>query len=382
MGSTSWVAALTFCLFSTAPTIEGFTANAEHFTLLPLTLSALLSWRRRWVWAGVCAGIACAIKPIGLSALVLALAWCAANRSGWRAALTVSAGFFGPILAMVAHGWWIGWEHVWRVFVEQRLLAYSLIATDGTSQLAKLIDSLAQTHTAWIVPLLLTLVATIFDKSTRSWFGGGDVSTKPGQLQFVWLWLLSAIFGMAMGGEWHRHYYVQLLPTLAVGAGMGVAALRPAPDFHRWLWATALVACLAWSTFNEGRFWLMSPKEISFALYKRPEYLVADAVAKHIAGQTAESDSIYVAFAHADIYFLARRRAALPQQLFWLQIARNHAIQEAAFDTIQRRKPAMILWVQDPPPEWLSPEALQRLISAGYSLEKDLSFPRLYRRKP
>jgi len=100
----AWLGAALFAVFSTAPRIEGFTANAELFTLLPLTLSALFTWRRQWLLAGLAAGMATAIKPNGVSGLLLAVAWLVVMRARWRDVGVLLAGFAVAPGLCLAHG--------------------------------------------------------------------------------------------------------------------------------------------------------------------------------------------------------------------------------------------------------------------------------------
>ena len=70
----SLISAAVFAIFSTSPSFEGFTANAELFTLLPLTLAAFFAWNRKWFLAGLLSGVASAIKPSGVAGFVLVFA--------------------------------------------------------------------------------------------------------------------------------------------------------------------------------------------------------------------------------------------------------------------------------------------------------------------
>ena len=62
----AWISAALYAVFSACPRIEGFTANAEIFTLAPLVLNSSLVWSGRWFWAGVVTSIAFQLKPSGV----------------------------------------------------------------------------------------------------------------------------------------------------------------------------------------------------------------------------------------------------------------------------------------------------------------------------
>ena len=71
------VAALLYAVFSAHTHIEGFTANAETFMVLPATLSAYFLLRRQPLMAGLMASAAVVLKPSGGSA-------CCWASPGWR----------------------------------------------------------------------------------------------------------------------------------------------------------------------------------------------------------------------------------------------------------------------------------------------------------
>ena len=58
------LAALLYAVFSVLPQIEGFTANAEVFSLFPATIAVFLILKNKPGWAGLCASIAFLIKTL------------------------------------------------------------------------------------------------------------------------------------------------------------------------------------------------------------------------------------------------------------------------------------------------------------------------------
>lgn len=99
----AWLSALVYATFSASPRIEGFTANTELFTLLPLVVAAHLTWREKWLAAGLVSGIAFLIKPAALSGLLLTLVWTLVVKASWRAPLASLLGFLAGPLASMAH---------------------------------------------------------------------------------------------------------------------------------------------------------------------------------------------------------------------------------------------------------------------------------------
>lgn len=349
----AWWSALLFSIASASPSIEGFTANAELFASLPLTIAALFTWQKRWAWAGFAAGLAFLLKPIGLSGLVLALAWSAAACDAWRGVLRawLRAGLafsLGPLM-MIAHGYFIGWNYFWGAVVGRKFATDTLVSRGVLGQFASLIESMIMTAPTW---LMLVACAAI---AYATW--------RPQIKRFVWLWIASSLAGMAIGGHWSRHYYVQLIPVLALMGGTGINRLVHAS--HRRVYYRLLASAGVIFVFFDLPLWFTSPDIVSEVVYDRPGYVLNDEIAEFINAATYENDTIYVAFYQAEIYYLAKRRNAVTQ-LYGYELTASPTTYEEIVASIRRREPAMIVWVQPPPPEYATEEEFEALLLTGY----------------
>jgi 4-amino-4-deoxy-L-arabinose transferase-like glycosyltransferase len=184
-------AALLFGVVSTSSSIEGFTANAELFAGLPLTLAAWCTWRRRWLAAGVLAGIATIIKPIGLAGLVLAVAWKLTHERRRPGFAALMAGYLGVLAIALAHVATLSWSAFW----EQQTQKASVVILDHhlllAPQVRLVVASAWHTAPAWAgLAWLAGLGAAHTDRTTR---------------RFGVLWTGASVFGVAMGGEWSWH---------------------------------------------------------------------------------------------------------------------------------------------------------------------------------
>ena len=103
-GRVAVTAALLYALFSAHTHIDGYSANAEVFMLLPATLSAYYLLRGQPAAAGLAASAAVVLKPSGASALLLGVAWFAYMREGWRHWLRFAAASAALPVAALAHG--------------------------------------------------------------------------------------------------------------------------------------------------------------------------------------------------------------------------------------------------------------------------------------
>jgi hypothetical protein len=273
-----------------------------------------------------------------------------------RAPLFAGAAFGAALLPSIAHGFAVGWEHFWWSIYARRVAFMGEDATTAGVQLKRLHSSLLVTIGAWCVPALLT-VAGLFQR------------LDPARI-FALLWLLGSLIGMSMGGFWFWHYFIQMMPPLCVLAALGLESVLASR--LRVAWAVAVLLTASIFAVREGSLWVASPKEISWQVYHRPGYLVADRVAKHIAATTSESDTIFVAFSQAEIYYLARRKPSFPY-MFYADFEYSKQLFEGALDTIRKRQPARLIIAQPPPAKRMRWGDFMRLVSEGYTPDKGFS---------
>jgi hypothetical protein len=89
-----------------------------------------------------------------------------------------------------------------------------------------------------------------------------------------------------------------------------------------------------------------------------------------------------VAFGQADLYYLSGRQPAVPNQLYYWTALYNDEEWANAVEAVERRKPALIVWVQAPPPNRMSSERFEQMILEGYEPDRSFGSIRLFRRKP
>jgi hypothetical protein len=350
----AWTAAALFALFGASPHIEGFTANAEIFAQLPMVIAALLTWRRRWAWAGFAAGVAFLLKPSALGNALLIALWCLVTRAPLISLFTSGAAFFAALLPSIAHGAWIGWQYFWDSIYARRV---ALMGDNSLSvQIDRLTTSLMITLGAWCVPAMLTIAGMFRRIDQPRLFG--------------LLWLLGALAGMSMGGFWFWHYFIQMMPPLCLLAALGLETLLASRLRIAWIAAVLLTSTIF--IVREGSLWTAPPKEISWQIYHRAGYLVSDQVAKHVAANTTEKDSIFVCFGQAEIYYLARRKPSFPY-MFYADFEYSQQLFDGAIATIRDRRPARLILVQPPPPKRMRWGEFLRVVGLGYEIDKVFS---------
>jgi hypothetical protein len=366
---TAFVSALAFTLFSTSPRIEGFTANAEIFTLAPLVLNAWLVWERRWLLAGVATAVAFQLKPSGIEGCVLIALWLVYSRRSWKdafkSAAQAASGFLLALLPALMHGLWVGWDAFWFNQYTLRTLVYAPEVTALSAQFSRLAHALIETLSAFIVPGLLFVLALFgMPRPTRA---------------FCLCWLVAACAGMQAGLWWDWHFFVQIVPPLCVASGAGLLALRTSRQ--RGPWALSLLFALGLFALRDGRLWLLPPRAVSWAIYHRSGYLHDDEISAYVKHTTTPKDSLYVAFSQAELYYLSSRAPAVPSQLFTAQATYLDRSWKDAMAAIRARKPSVIVWAQPPPKGRMSPSDFGQLLEDGYALDRTFGSIPVFRRR-
>ena len=348
------LAAFAFAFISAAPTIEGFTANAEAFMALPAAFAALAllhAARRDWnqrmlVLVGVLIGLATIIKPSGI--VMLPVAWVfivLAAEFPWRAyrarMVAVLAGMVLVAVPIAIHGYVLGWREFLYATITYRIASQSSMTVGLAHNLYRLGVMLLYAA-PWLLLLglllgvrhretlrhmarrararLMTRPRVRFDR--RRWTNRAIGLVSPAHRVdipvvrpnddaglLLRLWALGCVAGIAMGGDWWPHYLMQLAAPAAIWVArtgdstVGMLAGRAA----RRALTLAIVALLVspFALLARGSIDAMTE-----TLYGHPVYLAQDDVAAYIRDHTTPDDTIYVAFDQAGIYYLSDRKPA------------------------------------------------------------------------
>jgi drug/metabolite transporter superfamily protein YnfA len=347
-----------YTIFSALPTIEGQITNAETFMVLPLTLSAYCLYLRKFGLAGITAGLAIAFKPSAASGVLLAVFWLLWTRSSRRDAVRLILGLLPVPIVMLAHG-------VWSAGLDSYLYAVALFRTQARtvpqgSLLLRFAVQWTLTIGAWL-PLAAAARA-----------GSGSLERTARTLLVAWG--ASSLIGMGASGHWHFHYWIQLMPPLGIMAAAGLIALwettRPSARILCVLVAVVPILLIA-------PYLTMSPQQASWRAYARPGQQIEYEVAAYIQARTEPSDSIYVAWSEASIYYLAQRRAAVPF-LSYIQTVDNVGAYDRIVASIEQKQPAYVLALDAPLPHVDPDGRFWQALDRGYRVEATFDGVPLY----
>jgi 4-amino-4-deoxy-L-arabinose transferase-like glycosyltransferase len=349
-GPVAAISALVFVVVSGSPSLEGYTANAEMFMILPSAWSVWTMirgietrWEPHWVYlTGVLVGVAAMLKPSGIVMLpIAAFAIVATTRerdAAWREPVGwLLAGVATIGVPALVHGWFLGWGDFIYATVTYRLTLQSS-ATVGISHHLASIGRLVLR----ILPLVILVACVALIAHRRQVTGAlraapaSRPSRSAGRLprrarrairrlgeppalrhlavpadevgMLLRLWVLASVAGIAMGGDWWAHYAIQIAPPFAIWfAGLLVATVAAARRWFGWVIVVSTIAVVL------SPYWVIalgSPAAMSNRLFSHPGYQAQADVAAWLRANSDPGTPIFVAFDQAAIYYLADRPAA------------------------------------------------------------------------
>jgi hypothetical protein len=325
-----------------SPFIESFTLSGELLASLPAVLSLVCfcfylegrdrGWARNRLLltlagSGVLTGIAVLIKQsafdAGLAAIVFLL-W-RERRRGVAPASLLLAGALVPIgIAAASAARLSDWLYA---VVGYRFQGDSMVTGSIPARVHQLWLSLPPAGKA--LGILAVLAAVGWRRSpllARIWLGAG-------------------VLGVLGGGNFHPHYYLQLVPPLSLLAAVGVRTLwlsAPRPAI-----AAAGAAAVATLALAMPVAWA-NPTRQAETIWPRDPHLVHDAVlARYVRAHTLAGQRVLAVWADADLYYLADRRPAV-RYLWSRNVASIPGALQAVHRALATRRAALVLVVQPP----------------------------------
>ena len=362
-----------FAVISVAPLIDGYASNAEVFMIAGMTASALMLWRRSWFAAGLFVGLAVLLKPSGGVGLLLGAAWLShehASRRDW-------ALFFGgislPMALAVAHGVvTVGWDDYLYATLFFRL------STGGED------DPIFQLIEGWsrVTPVIFPLILAAL-------IGSRALRAHPAQYRFLSIWVATSFLGIAMGGNWWEHYFLQAIPPLIVMVAAvidaAVSAAHRSSWFSSWSAPTGvgiaaigvpvlayLALILPWA--------VMDPDEGSALLYDMNGYQGNEEIAAYLADRTEPTDEVFIGISHASLVYLTGRHHSSPY-LYKQQTSEIPGAIDDIADDLEAGVPAYVLILPSQLDRY-DPEGLIRAsLTEAYEYERSFRTAEVWRRR-
>jgi 4-amino-4-deoxy-L-arabinose transferase-like glycosyltransferase len=238
-GAKSALFALLFYLsFTAALYPKMIAANTEIFMALPYSLSALLLWyavtkKKGWLYfsAGLVSGFSPLIKQVGgiqviavFVFLLLLPVLYGIKRSipSFLAFIQYSAGFCLPIaiVAFVFHKLGILADWIfWSITYPNRYISAGASSQSFLSQIvAEFVPFVLATVILWILSFIW------MKRSVKSLYDQKSMEGDPFSL-FIVLWFISGTLVTFLGKRMFGHYFIQIIPSLALMASLFVGKL-------------------------------------------------------------------------------------------------------------------------------------------------------------
>jgi hypothetical protein len=368
-------AALLYGVFSSGPNIQGGGVNSEVFMVLPYTLAAYSLVKaletgegKHYLLFGLYTGLACTLKQVAVVNLfwiVLYLLLRIVQAKDWHMrfrpamdGLLVAAGAMLPWLPFVVYFYLndaLGKFYFWVVHSNfsyigdgyQTLPTFTIFSTSFTNVLREnsLLWLLALAGIAWRWDKAEELRSSGFPDELQPWW-----STASGMMT---MWPLFSMAGVALGGRFFAHYYIQIIPPLAVLGRLGLRILAhkirtEGVEFFRRPTRIVVTGVFCWSLFlfvvTDAPFYLTYDGiQISNRQYNSPVFSVTRFIGKYLRDQTQDADFVYVWAVNPEINFYALRRSPSP-------ILVHHNLHHIAWDpyeevtqSLHRRPPKYVV---------------------------------------
>lgn len=294
------IAAVLAGAFGCSPLIESFTLSGELVAAVPSVAAAycFVRWQRRggvaWIGAaGLLSGCAVMVKQSAFDVALAAGALLLLSRPPrWRRALMLLAiGALVPVAACAAAA--PGVRDWWFAVVAYRFHGDSIVTGSASARLGELVASL-RPLAAGLAPLLV--------------LGGRGLA---GSTPFVRVWAVAAALGVIGGGQFHAHYYIQLVAPLAVAGASGLERMLASP--RRLVEAgVVVVAAAAAVAFVLPAAGASTAAQVRLFFPHDPHLADDAAVARAADALSPSRASILVVPPTASLYYLAHRRPGIP----------------------------------------------------------------------
>jgi hypothetical protein len=297
-------AAVVFAILSLDRWVFGPFAHATHFVVLAVLggMLALLSaietaaaWR--FVVSGALFGVAVLMKQHAIFFLPLAMALAASARDRAKALVLLAAGsvvpFVGVVAVLGASGV-LGRFWLWT-FKYAGAYVSALSWSEGWSRLR---ENLAYVTTATL-PLWILAAAGLVVLWARP-------HARPTRIALTGL-LAASILAICPGFYFREHYFIVVLPALALLAGVLASQGGRAGAV-----ALALIAASAavYAVRERSFLFSMSGTQLVRTTFGTNPFEEAVAIGKYIRERTGDADTIAVLGSEPEIYFYAGRRSA------------------------------------------------------------------------
>lgn len=376
------VAAASYAILSVSQSVVGTAAHATQFVVAPALGGVLLLLKadeqeRPWgfFWGGFLLGLAFVMKQHGAVFIMFGLAYVLSiplrrRPTAW-AGFFLRGGFFsaGVVLpfaltclillrAGVFDKFWF-----WTFSYAREYATETPIADVWQNFTFGLTQAVGPSGMLWALAGVGSL-AVWWRKERRA------------EALFISALLVFSFLGVCPGFYFRPHYFILLLPTIAilVGAAVAVAAQplarnRFSPGICYGLPALLFAIPFGQSlSLQRATFFERTPYEVCRKTYGLNPFPEAVAISRYISAHSTPTDRIAVLGSEPEVYFYSRRRSATGHIYTYGLMEKQRyakAMQQEMIREIEAARPEYLLFINIPT-SWLAREGSEQLIVDWY----------------
>jgi hypothetical protein len=348
-------------ILSASPAVLGLATHANHFVILFAVWGALLLWKAeefyRWhamFFSGLMFGLAFVMKQEGICFCLFGAAIVF-----WHAVLTgtvfrpiffqklffLGVGMALPFLAVCLYLDQAGvlGKFWFRVFDYARTCVTENSFQDGLQNFRHYIDKNWPIYFPFAGFVVVSLPFVFRDRAHR------------GQIIFAGAFLFFSAIGTAIDFDFREHYFILILPALAILVGLAIVSLQFTTENQAFKAVPPLICLLilGWSIFQQRQFFLrLSTNEVSRTIYAGDApFADMPAVGGYIRGHSGPAATLAVVGSEPEIYFYAQRRPATGcLYTYPLMESQPDAAQMRAemINEIETNNPEFLVYVSNP----------------------------------
>jgi hypothetical protein len=340
--------ATSYLILSLNPSIQGITANAEHFILLPALIGILFIQQSgffRYLFAGIFLGLAMCVKQQGMFFVIFGAVLIAMTsyqspfkKEHWlNLATRLLIYGIGIAIPCLLFGLWL-----WNAGVFPNFKFWCLDYAKHYGSMWSWKDGLKHFQMIFTpiflaqAPFFIAALCGLLVLWRRHWFW--TVAT----------FLAFSFLATTPGLIFRPHYFLLITPALALAAGCGLASLG------RWMFLGTLV--LFFPIVMEGKIlFAKDPETASRLLYPRNAFPELRSLAFKLKKEMQKIDRIAIMGSEPQVYFYAQRRSALPY-IYFYPLFETHpyatGLQKHAMALLEKSPPPRLIHIRIPT-SWL-----------------------------
>jgi hypothetical protein len=379
-------AAASYALLSLSPSVLGLAAHATHFVLLPVLggVFLLLNQQKRigvgrLFVSGLLMGLGFLMKQPALFFILFGASYlflCDIRaglvlRKAIQRSMVFAGGAVTPLVITFLTLWYAGvFAKFWFWTIHYAHEYGTLISISDARQIFiyHVREAIGSNWPLWIMAGVGLLTCPLNRSTGRS-------------TGFLLGLFISSILALCSGFYFRSHYFILLLPAVALFAGVAInnlsSVLRRQITAVRFFPFLILASCAAFLVFAQrDLFFLLSPIEASHKIYAGNPFPETIKVAEYVREHTDPSDTIAVGGSEPQIYFYSHRHSATGYiYTYPLMEPQKYAgqMQSEMIHEIESVQPKYLIsitigisWLRSPRSENLIFEWAQRYIADNY----------------